>query len=365
MNLFILDESFKSIYLLDSFQSLIWTERYIGAGDFEIYTPINEYVLQIVKFIQDKLSKRLDTYIWLLEAESAMIVDTVSLSSDVEAGGIAKISGYSLEYLINRRIIWNQTILNGNLQNAVKKLLNENVIAPSIADRRIPNFIFVDSTDKKVTDLKLEAQYTGNNLYETLVSICKDRNLGFRVTLNDANQFEFRLYFGTDRSYDQLENPYVVFSKKFENIINSNYLESIRTLKNVTLVAGEDQGQNRKTRIVGSGVGLSRREMYTDARDIQTETEEGELTPEEYNAQLDQRGSEKLSENIYTKTFEGEVEGTNMFKYGVDFFKGDIVQIQTEYGIESKVRVSEVVRSYDRKGYNLYPTFEIIPEETT
>ena len=42
----------------------------------------------------------------------------------------------------------------------------------------------------------------------------------------------------TSVSYTHL---YVIFSPKFENVINTNYLESKKTLKTVTLVAGEGQ----------------------------------------------------------------------------------------------------------------------------
>lgn len=364
MEILILDETFKSLYLIDSFESLIWTERYNGAGNFEIYTPINDYILEICKVILKKLVSKLDTYVWLKGVDDVMYIETIEMSTDVETGANVIISGKSLEYILHRRIIWNQTTIDGNLQNGIKKLINENVISPSIADRKIPPFIFKDSTDKNVTSLTLRAQYTGDNLYDTILTICATYNLGFKVTLSSSNQFVFELYAGTDRSYDQNENPYVIFSPKFENILNSNYLESISTLMNVTLVAGEDEGTSRKTRTVGSGSGLARRELYTDARDLQSEMyvdgENVQLTDTEYNEMLDQRGKEKLAQNVYTKTFEGEVEPTRMFVYGEDFYKGDIVQIETEFGITEKVRVSEVVRSQDAKGYSMYPTFEIV-----
>lgn len=137
-------------------------------------------------------------------------------------------------------------------------------------------------------------------------------------------------------------------------------MESSKTLKNVTLVAGEDSGTSRRTRIVGSGSGLARRELYTDARDIQSEVDGGKLTDAQYNALLDQRGSEKLAEHVYTKVFTGEIEATKTFVYDRDFFKGDVVQIVNEYGMESKVRVSEVVRVQDTNGYSMYPTFQVV-----
>ena len=351
MEVLIMDEKFQHVCLIDAFESLIWTERYHGFGDFEIYTPANAELMKTVKQ---------DYYAWLKDSDQVMNVEEVQIGTEVETGGHLTISGRSLESILDRRIIWQQTVLNGNLQNGIKKLITENVISPVIADRKISGFVFQESKDPYIMGLTIRAQYTGDNLYETIETICKAYNLGFRIMLNEQNQFVFSLYSGADRSYDQSVNPYVVFSPKFENIINSNYLESKKTLKNVTLIAGEDAGSSRRTRIVGTGKDLSRREVYTDARDIQSETQDGKLSDSEYNAQLVQRGKEKLSECQLIKSFEGQVETTHSFVYGEDFYKGDIVQIVNEYGIESKVRVIEIVRSRDVTGYETYPTFSVV-----
>lgn len=351
MEVLIMDEKFQQVCLIDAFESLIWTERYHGFGDFEIYTPANAELMKTVKQ---------DYYAWLKDSDQVMIVEEVQIGTEVETGGHLTISGRSLESILDRRIVWQQTVLNGNLQNGIKKLITENVISPVIADRKIAGFVFQESKDPYITGLTIRAQYTGDNLYETIETICKAYNLGFQIILNEQNQFVFSLYSGADRSYDQSVNPYVVFSPKFENIINSNYLESKKTLKNVTLVAGEDAGSTRRTRIVGTGKDLNRREIYTDARDIQSETQDGKLSDGEYNAQLGQRGKEKLSEYQLTKSFEGQVESTQTFVYGKDFYKGDIVQIVNEYGIESKVRVIEIVRAQDTTGYETYPTFSVV-----
>ena len=62
-------------------------------------------------------------------------------------------------------------------------------------------------------------------------------------------------------------------------------------------------------------------------------------------------------------SFEGETETTIMFQYGKDFFNGDIVQIANEYGHETKARILEIVRSEDKDGYSVYPTFKTIEQE--
>ena len=138
-------------------------------------------------------------------------------------------------------------------------------------------------------------------------------------------------------------------------------MKSKKTMQTVTLVAGEGEGVYRMTSTVacafGAGTGLNRRELYTDARDVSSTVDNETLTDAEYNAQLSQRGLENLAENIATKSFEGKVETTRMYRYGEDFFLGDMVQIVNEYGIEGKARVTEFIRSQSKEGLDSYPTF--------
>lgn len=324
-------------------------------GDFEIYTAIDDDMMSVFKD---------DYYLWSPDSEHTMIVEEREIVSDAETGNRLQVKGRSLESILLRRIVWEQSVLSGNLQNGIKKLLNENVISPTDEKRKISNFVFIESTDPVVTELTVDAQFTGDVLYDAIKALCDTHNIGFKVVLTEDGLFEFSLYAGVDRTYDQSKNPYVIFSPDFENIVNSNYLESKKKLKTVTLVAGEGEDPDRKTVTVevegGGGEGLNRREMYTDVRYVQSETSDGALTEEEYNAQLTQKGNESLAENVYIKAFEGQVETSRIFVYGEDFFMGDVVQVANEYGIESKSRVIELIRSEDENGIEVYPTFTVV-----
>lgn len=355
MDVMVLNTDLDAVSIIDEYESFIWTDRYYKYGDFELYTAMRDGLLDFIKQ---------DYYLQSRESNHVMIIEKIQITADVEDGNHVMVTGRSLESILYRRIVWGQKTLTGNLQNGIRTLLNENVIAPSDSSRRISNFIFKESTDPKITSLKIEAQYTGDNLYDVIQKICEERGIGFKITLNENKQFVFELYAGTDRSYDQTEEPYVIFSPKFENIINSNYIESKSSLKNVTLIGGEGEGSERKYTTVGSGKGLDRRELFTDARDISSDAGDGVvLSDAEYTAQLQQRGKEKLAENTEVVSFEGQVETTIMFRYGEDFFNGDIVQIANEYGHETKARILEIVMSEDEDGTSVYPTFKTLTEE--
>lgn len=355
MELLVLDETFTALKVMDSFDSVIWTDRYSECGDFEIYTSVNG---------DNILYLRENYYLWLADSQHVMIIEDISIDTDVEDGNHLTITGRSLESMLDRRIVWGQTILSGNFQDGIHQLLNDNIINPTIVDRRVDNFIFEASTDPNITSLIISAQFNGENLYDTIQTLCSTNNIGFRIVLTDDNKFKFQLYSGADRSYNQDINPYVVFSPPFQNIISSKYYESIRPEKTVSFVAGEGEGSDQKTTSVeaptGGGSGLSRREMFTNASDISSTTESGTLTAEEYLEQLSERGAEDLSSNIFISSFEGQVEATSMFKYGEDFFMGDILQIANEYGMETSARVVELIHSQSLSGVDLYPTFAAI-----
>lgn len=354
MEVNVLNTNFESVAIIDEFESLIWTDRYDEAGDFELFVAMNKRLLEFLKQ---------DYYLWNAESEHMMIIEQINITSNVEEGNKLIVTGRSLESILDRRIIWGQKVLTGNLQDAIFILLQENVIAPVIPERRIDNFIFSYSDNPKITALTIDTQYTGDNLYEVISTLCKKNSIGFKITLNNSNQFEFMLYAGEDRSYEQTKNPFVIFSPDFENIINSNYLESGKTMKNVTLVAGEGEGAERKTISVGTASGLTRRELFTDARDISSDIGSGEtLTISEYNEQLKQRGIENLTDYGAVVSFDGEVEATRMFKYGTDFYIGDIVQIANEYGHEGTAYISEFIMSQSESGISMYPTFKTIQE---
>lgn len=355
MDLLVLNKSLDVIAIVDVYESIIWTERYYEYGDFELYTAMTQDLLNYIKT---------DNYIQRVGSDRVMIIEEIRIDTDSETGNHITVTGRSLESILDRRVVWSQTTISGNLQNGIKKLVNENIISPSKEERKISNFIFKDSTDSQITGLTVEAQYTGDNLYDVISKVCEEKSIGFKVSLNENKQFVFELYAGADRSYEQTNYPYVVFSPNFDNIINSNYLESKENLKNVALVGGEGEGTARKYLAIGNTSGLDRRELFVDARDISSEGEDGQaLTTEQYNELLKQRGNEYLADYTDLVSFEGAVETNIMYKYGVDFFDGDIVQIANEYGHEAKVRILEVVISENEEGNSVYPTFKTITEE--
>lgn len=356
MDVLILNKSFDCVLVIDDYTSFIWTERFNRYGDFEIYSKVSIELLSSIK---------IGYYVYLRDSEKMMIIEQIKIETDIEDGSVMIISGRSLESLLERRIIWNQTILSGNINAGIKKLITENLINPTLTERAISNFVYEDTTDPKILGMSLEAQITGDNLYEAISTLCDTFGIGFKIELNAQNEFVFSLYSGINRSLNQEEVVPVIFSPDFENVLNSTSNYDIKDYRNVALVAGEDEdvGVSRRCVVIGDQTGLDRREIFVDARDIQSEDEYGETIPdEEYYAQLRERGEEYLNDCPFINNFEGGTE-SSYYTYGVDFKMGDIVHIEDQFGQMTQARIVELIRSKDTSGSRIYPSFVTYNEE--
>lgn len=357
----ILDRNYEPVDVIDAYTSFIWTDRYNTPGDFEYCNMASKDILS--KFVKDY-------FLQIEDSDHTMIIEDYEVVTDYENGNTLKIVGRSLESILDRRIVWETTDIDGNLQNGIKKLINDAIISPSDPNRKIPNFIFQDSNDSRITNLTMNHQYTGDNLLTIVQDICAANDIGFKIILNQDNNMVFSLYVGEDRSYAQEDNEYVVFKPSYNNVITTKFTEINSGEKNVTLVAGEDRQFSaseenqtlsideketvRITRVIGFGYGLDRRELYTDARDLQKEED---MSDEEYLSKLDQRGVEKLDEASIEQKFDGQYETMKMFRYGRDFFIGDTVQVADEFGNEAPSKIIEYIFSHNESGFESYPTF--------
>lgn len=79
-----------------------------------------------------------------------------------------------------------------------------------------------------------------------------------------------------------------------------------------------------------------------------------------YSVYLLTRGYEKLAEFGAVTSFSGTVEPNTTFVYNKDYFLGDLVTIQNEFGITVQARITEVIEVDDDNGSSVEPKFEYI-----
>lgn len=102
--------------------------------------------------------------------------------------------------------------------------------------------------------------------------------------------------------------------------------------------------------------GLSRREIFIDARDLQSDGDPDKpMTAEEYAALLINRGQQKLAENQLVRSFAADVRTYDpTYPYGEDFLLGDTITVTDErLGITVDAVVQGVERSVSAAGESL------------
>lgn len=344
------NDTFTRVSVIDNATSIIWVKRYYTAGEFELYIAASAELLEL--FDGDIFITRDDT-------TTAMYVESVRLDTNDETGDYLTIKGHSAEIMLSWRIVMQDVYSSDNTtaEHIVRDLLTTWIIQPSpilVSDDYIP-FLTLGAA-RGYTDT-LTAQYTGKGLLDVISGICNTFNYGIEFAWNGSG-FTVNLYKGVDRSVDQTENTFVIFSPDFENLGKTEYLRDKSRFANSAIIGGEGEGTARTFAVVyPDGVkGFYRRTIYVDARQSSSDTEGGELTPNQYRKQLQAAGQDAIDERKITRSFSGEILNYNAYKYGVDYNLGDKVSIINEYGVRGNATITEITEVEDGTGYKLVPT---------
>ena len=355
LNLYIYDTSFKLQAIVEQYESLIWTDRYDECGDFELMVPFEDKWTSILQK---------DFYCHIDYSDRWCVIEKIEQSKEEDGPPRMIVSGRSLESIIERRIVPGKVEFgtdttsgyNVNVQSSIQSLINSHVINPSDTNRKINNFIFSSNSDSNVTSKTFHESYNGNSILDIVEGVCKDKHLGFKIILNDSNQFVFSLYCGVDRTMAQNANSYVIFSTYFDNLKSSSYFCSKEEYRNFAYVS-KDENQFINTYNTSSvPSGLERREVQFDASEL-NDNKKDTMT----NTQIQEKAKKKLNDEFKIKTgIEGEIVSEKMYKYREHYNVGDRVQFKDMYGNSEAVYISEVVISYDENGLTILPTFQEI-----
>jgi hypothetical protein len=348
MDIYVMDGLNGITNILSTYQSVIWNVQYFDQNDFQIITNASEdnlNMLQVGAYLVRDVDISGNTY------NNVMVISGYQLTFDSENGWMLTITGKGLKSIVGQRIIWSQTNLTGYAEAGIRQIITENIISPSDNKRKIDNFILDDLNG--FTDT-IEQQLFSENIAEWLVEICKTYNYGWDVYIKNG-KYVFKLYKGTDRTYDQNIVVPVVFSSEFDNLLSSTYDYMTADYKNAALIGGEGEGTSQRTASIGSSTGLSRREAYVDGSSVSSNGEI--ITVEQYTQLLKEYGQTQLDQTAFTQKFSGNIDPDGLYKINQDYFLGDVVQIENEKGIKAAPRIIEIIYAEDDSGSSVVPTF--------
>lgn len=366
MELMRLNEFNQANKPIENWDSLLWTERYNTCGDFQLQTGNIEQFMNLLPE---------GSRVTLRDSTVPMIVETHQIDRKKNSPAKLTITGRSFESILDRRVaIQSVSSLTGTNNWTV------NVKTPSDLAHFIINYICVAGT---VDPLDIfpsgEVQFITPSDYLTttgptkpfdvprgnLLAVVQEllqteapldisttpdtpkiEPVGIRaVRPNDAGTaVGIQQYHGVDRSAT------VYFDATRDLLDDGTYLFSKVGAANVGYGVGEGmaasmfEGETEPS-------GLERRVILIDAS--QSGSSDVEV--------LRHNMSVSLSQAHETAMFDGSInQDLSPYTYGVDYGLGDIVQVQGDYGLYEKARVTEYIRSDDATGPKHYPTLVTI-----
>ena len=353
MDIYVLNGLNGIIGMLETYESCIWTTQSMGCGNFEIITQATVTHIDLLK--QGRLLVREgdfsgDTY------KNVMIIESVKVEFDSERGWILTVGGRGLKSLVDRRIVWDQ--INSDDYQTVADLAYLAVIRnvsrtaePEGDVRRIEGFKALMPSSSLADEADI--QLFGENIAEWLEQMCMVYGYTWDVTIKKIESFGpyyvWELWKGTDRSTEQDENPPVVFSQEFDNLLSATYTSDRTRFRNAALIGGEGEGTSQITVSIGDAkYNLGRREIYIDGAGVSSNEET--ISEAKYKRMLQSYGRTELWGYTIENTFEGQVEANGTYILGDDYFLGDRVTVDTGLGITAHPIITEIIDSISEDG---------------
>ncbi len=327
MELIFLNDRFDIVSApIDRYYSLQWAENYYDEGTFELHLAADLFPTVMMS-----------EYLYNNDADEAMLIDDVQASDDGKQ--TLRLGGKSLDTLLRHRIMDDADSFTGTVEDIARQAVQKYAIA---SDRSVS--LLRLGTRKGYTDTAVATNERGAVLYDWLRELLKPYEMSFRIHYDyDENALEFEVYRGLDRTQEQTENTWAIFSTSYENLSQFRYARNRTDYRNYAIVMTDD-GTKRVT--VDKTNGTPRRELFVSADD--------ELD----TAAMTQLGEQALAEYAMIETVGGEVQGGANMVYGVNYALGDLCNVEDAYfDVSAAVRLTQIVTVIENGITKHVPTF--------
>lgn len=383
----ILDDTMR---IVDIFRKYEYSQYELKAREIGKFT-INAMLDKENLYLMDKTKN----FYVLFDDDVFGIIESVKRESDSETSRVFTIKGSLALKLLEYRVIKGQLTFKGKSYKYIEELVKQNLIMSDEENRNVALAVeFEDEERLKNVCSTIDKQITGGSLWDEISEVAEADKL--RIVLkpnvvvinieNPCNIDGWTLIIGAgeDRTRNRgnkVVSP-VVFSQSLSNIANTDYTVDRSKLRNTVYIAGEGEGIDRKWYNIdvnsdvtfGERKGWNRRELWVDARDVQSEQDNKQLTDAEYEELIKQRANEKAKDNDLSEEYTATVTNTTkQYTYKKDYNIGDFVTIaDEELGMEIDAQITNVIitRQDDRNIIDIEFTYgsrikDIIEESET
>lgn len=358
--IYILDENLKKLDTLKKYDFSQYVLKSRDIGTFTINVPMIEE--------NRHLSDREKQYYFLFDDSVVGKVMDVKYDSNGEFNRTIVLSGELAEFILKKRVIAGTIEYKGLTCDYIKTLVQEEITKDPNSKRYINITVeFENEEYLRSVCMTITRQVTGGYIWDEISAVLAQDELGIKfvpvvkpthvVNGVETNISEWKLIItaGEDRRKGNAQgNEAVVFSQSMSNISGTSYDNNTSSYCDVAYVAGEGEAEARKWYEVdatenNSKKGWNRSELWVDARDVQSEAEDGTiLTEEQYEELIKERANEKFTENNVQESYSATVASVNRehYTYGVDYKINDrVTVIDDELKIAVGAQVTEVTIS--------------------
>ena len=320
----------ECIGVIDSYKSFNFTKSFQDCGKWTLkgnFTPEARNLLQVGNLIY-------------INPRVSGIIETIDISTD-EKGATYVASGKELKGILDYRIVWDTFAQ----QNGIYEMARDIVLNNNKGNRKL----FEVDTSKHIDSPSQSKQISYVSLLKAVSEIVKMGKsnagslIGFDVVCESGKPFTFKLIEGADYTADS-PHPYIL-SRDFDNVSSLGYAESSKSKANIVKVGGEGEGSERKFATAGdeSLSGLARREIFKDARNIQSriKDESGEtvLPSHAYQTLLQDEANALLKTDNEISVDAESVVGSND---ALNLLGAKITLIDRAFGVRTDDYISEV-----------------------
>lgn len=365
MELVTLNSQFHEQDLVENYESLIWSERYSNAGDFELKSgDISGTLARLPR----------GTVVSLRESSVPMVVELHKIEKKKGSGPKLTVVGrsfdiYALELRASVRralpattamVPWTITankesdaaykamrLVIGDIARTQGGVEVLSAVAPAVSPLdAIPEVTLTLPADYS-TGTTNTYEIKADNLYTTVMDLITTNNRGLKSVRPSAssNQIAIEIYNGADLTNE------LVFDARFDQFDDTTYLLSEQGSKNVAYVYGPNGGERVLKTTSPEPSGLNRRVLVLDLISDSTASS---------TAIRNTRGLTELYKYNATALFDGQTAEQIALGYNNTYFLGDILKLTGEYNLSQNVRVAEFIRTSDNTGSKAYPTFQAV-----
>lgn len=396
MDIYKLDNSYTRQEIIDAYESVIWTERFKGDGDFELHLPVENSLVPILPT---------GTLLECEGSEQPMVIEDIDTENNV-----AKFTGITITKWMNNRFIrssddytvkgWDVTdVPIGELiADIVQKWCVDSPYLSSgamgfdatyliLPGSTVSGHAIVDSAGVLIPNFTGAIEF--GPVYDKIRALADQAGVGIKTilhTVGGGRGIAFSSYSGQNKAVANSSGKILFFSPTLESLINVKELQSetdhsnevYMFLPEVSDFASHpeyDAGyvwtnwtfvhQNGQSRFNATPWDIRVRQEFSgisqDDFDAMPPPWDGITPPFRTDTVIDTELKQFLIDHAFAHLIDGEISSLTPLEYGTDFNLGDIVAMQGYSKDIIAGQITEFIRSKDASGEKAFPTVESYP----